>query len=167
MSKLRRYFLNHQISFLTNVTLDRQPLLVDHVDLFQFAVASAREQSNFTIVAWVVLREHFHCVIDAPEENPSEIMRRIKLSFSKRLRNLLGVQAGRVWQYRFWDHVIRNQNDLNRHIDYVHYNPVKHGYVRSAIEWPHSSFVQYVRDGFYRPEWGSTGEISFDGGFGE
>jgi putative transposase len=155
------------VSFLTNVTLDRQPLLVEHIDLFRQATEATQERSTFDLIAWVVLPDHFHCVIESATDNPSEIMRRLKLSFSQRFRNRMNVRSGRVWQYRFWDHVIRDQDDLNRHIDYIHYNPVKHGLVDSPIKWPHSSFAEYVRQGFYREDWGATEHILIDGDFGE
>jgi putative transposase len=167
MSKLRRYFSGNPVSFLTNVTLDRRPLLVEHFDLFRQATEAARERGAFDLIAWVVLPDHFHCVIESTTSNPSEIMRRLKLSFSQRFRNRMNVRYGRVWQYRFWDHVIRNQDDLNRHIDYIHYNPVKHGLVESPIRWPHSSFEEYVRQGFYRDDWGAKEHTGIDGDFGE
>ena len=59
-----------------------------------------------------------------------------------------------VWQRRFWEHTIRDQEDMNRHLDYIHYNPVKHGLVKSAAEWPWSSFHRYVRMGYYEEAWG-------------
>ena len=155
------------MSFLTNVTLDRQPLLVEHIDLFHLAVETARGRSAFEMVAWVVLPDHFHCVIESAADSPSQIMRHLKLSFSTRLRNRLHVRSGRVWQYRFWDHVIRSQEDLNRHIDYVHYNPVKHGLVASPGMWPYSSFGEYVREGFYRADGGVRERIAMEGSFGE
>ncbi|MCX6833098.1 MAG: transposase [candidate division Zixibacteria bacterium] len=167
MSKLRRYFSGNQVSFLTNVTLDRYPLLVKHIDLFEQATQASRERSPFDLIAWVVLPEHFHCVIESVTDNPSQIMRRLKLSFSQRLRNRMKVRSGRVWQYRFWDHVIRSQDDLNQHIDYIHYNPVKHGLVDAPIRWPYSSFGEYVRNGFYRSDWGMKEQIVIDGDFGE
>jgi len=155
------------MSFLTNVTLDRQPLLVEHIDLFNLAVETARGRSAFDMVAWVVLPDHFHCVIESTTDSPSEITRRLKLSFSTRLRNRLDTRSGRAWQYRFWDHVIRSQDDLNRHIDYIHYNPVKHGLVVSPIKWPHSSFGKYVPEGLYQADWGIRERIALEGSFGE
>jgi len=59
-----------------------------------------------------------------------------------------------IWQRRFWEHLIRDTIDLSRHVEYIHYNAIKHGYVNSLMEWEHSSFIQYVRDGLYPPNWG-------------
>ena len=74
---------------------------------------------------------------------------------------------GRVWQNRFWDHIIRDEKDLNKHIDYIHYNAVKHGIVANAIEWKYSSIHQYFEDELHSKEWGSTEKLSFVGDFGE
>ena len=59
-----------------------------------------------------------------------------------------------VWQRRFWEHSLRDEEDLNRHIEYIHYNPVKHGLVKRAADWPWSSFHRYVRKGIVNPGWG-------------
>ncbi len=83
------------------------------------------------------------------------------------MRYRLNYGDGRVWQNRFWDHIIRDQNDMNRHLDYVHYNPVKHGHVHSAMTWEHSSFRQFVQDGFYGEDWGQVDSPKFEGEFGE
>jgi putative transposase len=58
-----------------------------------------------------------------------------------------------IWQRRYWEHAIRDDLDLQRHIDYIHHNPVKHGWVGRAVDWPHSSFRQYVLRGIYSEEW--------------
>jgi len=167
MSNLRRYFKEANLVFLTNVTLDRKPLLVKHIDLFHDAIKSTRQSSPFEAIAWVVLPDHFHMIVRAERENPSALMRRLKLSFSTRLRGRIGVVSGRIWQYRFWDHIIRDQNDMNRHIDYIHYNPVKHGLVRSPFDWPHSSAHSYLQEGCYTLEWGMREPVDISGEFGE
>ena len=65
-----------------------------------------------------------------------------------------------LWQHRFWEHALRDQSDFSRHMDYIHYNPVKHGYVRAVREWPHSSFDSCVRAGICSLDWGA-GEMDF------
>jgi putative transposase len=67
-----------------------------------------------------------------------------------------------IWQRRFWEHTIRDELDFNRHVDYIHYNPVKHGLVKSVKDWPWSTFHRYVREGYYQPDWGSTEELPGD-----
>jgi len=79
----------------------------------------------------------------------------------------MNLASGRVWQNRFWDHIIRNQEDLNRHIDYIHFNPVKHGFVKSPFDWSHSSIHKYHAEGFYTRGWGLIDTLKFKGEFGE
>jgi putative transposase len=72
-----------------------------------------------------------------------------------------------LWQRRFWEHTVREESDFARHVDYIHYNPVKHGLVSCASEWPHSSFHQYVRKGVLPPDWGGVANGNADADFGE
>ena len=72
-----------------------------------------------------------------------------------------GLQTARcwghtVWQRRLWEHTIRDASDFSRHVDYVHYNPVKHGYVAAPVDWPYSSFHRFVRQGILLPDWGEA-----------
>jgi len=89
------------------------------------------------------------------------------MSFGVLYRVKKGIRLGRVWQNRFWDHIIRDQNDLNRHIDYIHYNPVKHGCISKPKDWPHSSFRHYVKAGVYQDDWGAVPIVGMDNDFGE
>ncbi len=61
-----------------------------------------------------------------------------------------------IWQRRFWEHQIRDETDFERHMDYIHFNPVKHGYARQVNEWVHSTFHRHVRDGVYPVDWGGA-----------
>jgi len=94
-------------------------------------------------------------------------MRRVKLSFSANYRKRLGFREGRVWQYRFWDRIIRDEEELNRHTDYIHYNPVKHGLSQSPFEWQFSSAALFLEKGLYAPDWGVSGSVQIEGDFGE
>jgi putative transposase len=76
------------------------------------------------------------------------------MSFGLLWRKRNGLDSGRIWQNRFWDHIIRDQKDMNRHIDYVHFNPAKHGYVNSPFNWTYSSIHEYHEEGFYSRDWG-------------
>ena len=89
------------------------------------------------------------------------------MSFASSLRHRLGCTSGRTSQNRFWDHIIRDQNDFNRHVDYIHYNPVKHGFVEEPGNWPHTSFHEYLADGLYSSDWGCRPSSAFEGDFGE
>lgn len=166
MTNIRRYWQDAHTCFMTHVTYKRLPVLVEHFDLFWQAVTKTRERDRFDLLAWVVLPDHCHLLVASGHANPSLFVRKFKLSFSTSLRGRVGQRAGRTWQYRFWDHIIRSQDDLNRHIDYIHYNPVKHGLVIAASDYQYSSFHDYHRDGVYSADWGREA-IEFDGEFGE
>jgi putative transposase len=116
-------------------------------------------------MAWVILPDHFHFLIDVKKANISKILQQIKLSYSVRFRKIHGFDYGKVWQNGFWDHVIRDQKDLNNHLDYIHYNPVKHGMTYSPFEFEHSS-IQIYKD-YYQKDWGVVEPLKFDGEFGE
>jgi putative transposase len=167
MSKLRRYYSDGNIYFVTAVTANRQKILTLHIDKLLKSIDKYIIEMKFNLIAFVILPEHFHMVIDPKSNNLSDIMRNIKLSFSKQLRNANRTYSGIVWQRRFWDHQIRNQDDMNRHIDYIHYNPVKHGLVKDPFVWKQSSINQYLANGFYPRDWGIK-EIDFSNtAFGE
>jgi putative transposase len=71
-----------------------------------------------------------------------------------------------IWQRRYWEHTLRDEDDFARHVDYIHFNPVKHGHVERAQDWPFSSFRRMVRRGFYPEHW-AGGPEKLEGGFGE
>ncbi|MEW5925645.1 MAG: transposase [Candidatus Zixiibacteriota bacterium] len=152
--------------FITNVTYKRMPFLTEHIDLLFDALNSVKAKMSFYNIAYVVLPDHFHMIIDPLSNDISEIMKRIKLSFSKKYRYITKYH-GRIWQYRFWDHIIRNQQDFNRHIDYIHYNPVKHGMINNPSKYKYSSMHEFINNGYYQSDWGLQ-EIDFvDHDFGE
>jgi len=167
MSNLRRYYTSGNHYFVTSVTFDRIPILVQNIDLYRTATDRTCLRFAMEITAWVALPDHLHLILDPKANNLSDAMKIFKQDFGFLYRQRIGAKAGRVWQLRFHDHIIRDQDDMNRHIDYIHYNPVKHGLVKSAKDYAHSSFADYVREGFYRLDWGSTEKIRFDGEFGE
>ena len=167
MSNLRRYYTLGNIYFITNVTSDRAPILVEHIDLYHIARRRAIKRFDHQVVAWVVLPDHEHVIIDPKRNDLSQILKVFKQDFGFLYRQKMAVRSGLVWQLRFWDHIIRDQEDMNRHIDYIHYNPVRHGIVQAACEYPHSSFHEYVRDGCCSASWGAKDEIEFEGEFGE
>ena len=104
-------------------------------------------------MAWVILPDHFHVIIDPKHEDMSRCVHLFKVTFSRKFRDLSGPR--RVWQNRFWDHILRDEADLQRHVDYIHYNPVKHGLVRYLQDYSHSSFAKFQADGYYPADWGA------------
>ena len=167
MSNLRRYKTDCNHYFITNVTYKRMPILVKNGDLMMSAIKSLQKRENVSIIAFVVLSDHFHMLIDTQKLDISKILQKIKMNFGALYRDRMNMKAGRIWQNRFWDHIIRNQEDLNRHIDYIHYNPVKHGYAPNLSDWKYSSINKYKKDGYYSDDWGQREEFVFDGNYGE
>jgi putative transposase len=167
MRNVRRYFTAGNIYFLTHVTYLRAPILVANRDLLEGAIEKHRTAEPFDLIAWVILPDHWHFVVDVRHNRPDVLMKKIKLSFASLYRRREGMPSGQVWQNRYWDHVIRDKRDLNQHIDYVHYNPVKHALALSPAAYEHSSFREYVREGSYDESWGTVDSLHFGDRFGE
>lgn len=154
--------------FFTVVTFNRLHLLTrdDHVDLLREAFHYVTKNHPFRVDACVVLPDHLHTIWTLPDDDHdySTRWRLIKSYFSHRLpeqpSNIPGSRAAKeeraVWQRRFWEHAIRDQRDFENHLNYLHYNPVKHGLASSPMDWPYSSFGQWVKRGVYPPDWGSS-----------
>ena len=165
MPNYRRSFVPGGTFFFTVNLLDRdRDLLVRHVDLLREAVRTVRAKRPFEIVAWVVLPEHQHCIWTLPPDDTDypERWRLIKLLFSRALPREEHINASRkakgergVWQRRFWEHTICDERDLNHHIDYIHFNPVKHGHCVRAADWPHSSIHRFIEQGVLTSNWGT------------
>jgi len=157
--------------FFTVALQDRSSSwLTEHVDELRESVAVVKQRHPFTIDATVVLPDHVHALWTLPEHDAEFAMRwmLIKQKFTKRLAGLpaRGRTGERVlWQRRYWEHLIRNDDDFINHVNYIHFNPVKHGLVERALDWPHSSFHKFVREGKLPADWGVS--ASLDGGFGE
>jgi putative transposase len=111
----------------------------------------------FQIDAWVVLPEHIHCIWTLPEGDTdySGRWRAIKIHFTKALRNGESLAGGgcEIWQKRFWEHTIRDERDYRMHMDYVHFNPVRHHLVPHPADWQYSTFHKCVARGFYDASW--------------
>lgn len=158
MKTLRRIDLRDVSYFITVVARDRGNLLLDNLGIFWESWNGVR------LSAWVILPDHFHAILDVEEKSISQIVHRFKVKYSIRYHYRHG--SGRVWQNRFWDHILRNQDDTNRHLDYIHFNPVKHGLVFDPFLYELSSLHKYYEDGFYQRDWGMK-EVNLEGDFGE
>jgi len=163
MSRLRRYYKRGDTVFVTAVTYERKPLLIDNVDLLLQAIASVQMNCPIEIIAQVVLPDHWHVVLNSDGSNAiSSIIQRIKMSFGATYRKRHGRHSGRVWQRRYWDHIIRDENDLNTHIDYIHYNPVRHGLVNEPFTWKQSSIHRSEFKEIYPSDWGVKEPVRFE-----
>jgi len=167
MSKLLRYYHPGQVYFVTTVTHKRARILSDNAGLLWRAIEKVKDETDFQIMAWVIMPDHFHFIIDPKDQNLSNIMRRIKLSFAHAYRPNASLYRGQIWQRRFWDHIIRNEKDLNNHTDYIHYNPVKHGLTKNPFDWQYSSIQQYLENGYYSLDWGVIDHAEIDADYGE
>ena len=157
-------------TFFFTVNLERREgnqMLVEHVDLLRATIRGVREAHPFVIDAMVVLPEHLHCIWTLPDGDADYATRwgLIKAGFSRRLPSVERRSQSRekrgergIWQRRYWEHWIRDDLDFSRHVDYIHWNPVKHGWVERVADWPYSSFHRYVRGGLLPVDWAQDGE---------
>jgi len=155
MVRYRRNFVPGGTYFFTVTLSDRRSfVLVHHIDVLRAAFRKTRAERPFAGDAIVVLPEHLHAILTLPDGDadfPSR-WRRIKALFTHGSSAQLQLKAThkgefQLWQRRFWEHTIRDESDLIRHVDYILYDPVKHGLVRRAADWQHSSFHRYVSQG--------------------
>ena len=188
MPKYRRAKLPGGTYFFTLVTYQRRNILLQEEirAALRYAIRTTQARLPFSIDAWVLLPDHLHAIWVLPR-NDGDYSNR--WSMIKRLvtQRVVGCcdavgahgtpyctasrvrrQEGGLWQRRFWEHLIRDEIDLNRCRDYLHWNPVKHGHVSRVADWPYSTFHRYVRDGRYQKDWGGGSVNDLDGEiFGE
>ncbi len=175
MPDYRRYRIPGGCYFFTVNLLQRHgnELLTREIALLRDAVRHVRKIHPFHIDGWVVMPEHMHCVwtLPAADDDFSGRWRPIKAIFSRNLshneyqspvRQARGERG--IWQRRFWEHAIRDDRDYAAHMDYLHFNPVKHGHVKRVADWPYSSFMRWVDKGVYPIDWCGGGDIDVDGG---
>ncbi len=149
--------------FAVNLLERNKTLLVDHIDKLRRAIAKTRIHKPFHIDGWVILPDHMHCMWTLPKDDDdySGRWRVIKTTFSKSIpkteyqsKTRIGRNERGIWQRRFWEHTIRNEIDYQNHMDYLHFNPVKHGLVKNVQEWEYSTFHHLVKKGVYPENWG-------------
>jgi putative transposase len=174
MVRYRRNFVPGGTYFFTITLADRRSsVLVDHVAALRLAFRVTRRERPFAIDAIVVLYEHLHAIFTLPTNDAdfSGRWRRIKGIFTRQV-----IKAGvavehrangeyALWQRRFWEHTIQNDDDFARHVGYIHFNPIKHGLVGRVRDWPYSSFHRYVRQGLLADDW--AGDVDEGLEFGE
>jgi putative transposase len=163
MSRYRRAKIEGGVFFFTVTLADRSSdLLVRHIDRLRRVHKSAQESHPFRAIAICVLPDHLHAIWSLPPNDADFPLRWsvIKSRFSRELptsaeRSLskIAKRDNGIWQRRYWEHAVRDDTDLARHIDYIHFNPVKHGYVSRVGDWPHSSFARYVTRGILPADW--------------
>jgi len=152
--------------FFTVALADRSgALLVDEIDRLRDALRQLKAEQPLNLAALIVLPDHLHCIWTLPPGDTDYPTRwkKLKAAFSRNLPKTESRSASRVakgergiWQRRYWEHTLRDEHDWRRHVDYIHYNPVKHGLVKQVAEWPYSTFHRYVREGIYPADWGGV-----------
>lgn len=148
--------------FTVNLQERRRQLLVDHIGELRAAFRATQAVRPFEIIAIVVLPDHLHCLWRLPLRDADNANRwaQIKADFSRRLpvkecrsASRLARRERGIWQRRYWEYVIRDDDDLVGHVEYIHFNPVKHGHAARPGDWPYSSFGQWVARGNYPVDW--------------
>ncbi|MGI9457870.1 MAG: REP-associated tyrosine transposase [Aeoliella sp.] len=180
MSEYRRWYVPGGIGFFTLVTYGRRPLFAADKarQLLGNAIRMIRDELPFETIALVLLPDHLHAIWKLPsgDEDFSTRWKRIKREFTVDWLSSGGSEAETtpvqkrrgnrgVWQKRFYEHQIESEEDLEQTCDYIHYNPVKHGYVEAPADWPHSTYHRFVKSGQYELSWGRSHheiELGFD-----
>lgn len=168
--------------FFTVVTYRRRKILCskDIRNTLREAIRATQTKSPFIIDAWVLLPDHLHCIWTLPENDADFCTRwaMIKRFVSKECGSQFHQNEGlpesknhrhesTIWQRRFWEHQIRDESDYEKHMNYLHYNPVKHGYVDRVVDWPHSTFHRLVRQDVYKLNWSGGNFKTIESEFGE
>lgn len=167
--------------FITQVTYQRQPWLCDNLARYALrkAIIQVRQKHPFKIDAFVLLPNHFHCLLTLPPNEPdlSIRIRLIKTYVTRYYGHRLSRQLNRsqsrrkrkerdLWQRRFWEHLIRDETDFSKHCDYIHHNPVHHCLCSAPVDWQFSSIHRFIAKGLYPKNWGDVDiNASFSKGF--
>ena len=158
MSNFKRYYQDKNIVFITIVTYNRQQILVENIELLRQSFKNVKY--SYEIIAGIVLPDHLHILMQTDKASVySKIISSLKSNFSRLLpknmnqtqKQLLRREKG-IWQRKYYDHIIRDDMDFNKHLDYIHYNSVKHLNI-SPKDWQFSSFKKFVKQGFYQEDW--------------
>ena len=165
MVMYRRTLQRGGVYFFTATLKNRQStLLTQHNKQLYYAIKMTQAKYPFKMIAHVILPDHIHCLWELPENdcNYSSRWRMIKSIYVRELKKLsLPIQynnkgEANIWARRFWEHTIRDDYDLEKHLDYIHFNPVKHGLTAIPSQWPHSSIHAYIKKNIISRDWGTT-----------
>lgn len=162
------------VYFFTLVTFNRRQIFraPEHCALFIQSLEYVNNAHPFNLLAYCLLPDHVHMIWELPEGdmNYPMRMRLVKSFFSRHFKddNKTNLPASRkskgelaVWQRRFWEHLIRDEKDLQNHLEYIHYNPVSHGLANSPLSWQYSSFGRFVNEGLYDENWGLNSDMKY------
>ncbi len=162
--------------FTVNLAERNKTLLIDEIDKLRVAINKVKKQHPFKLDAMVIMPDHLHALMTLPINDNDYATRwmLIKAGFSRQLPKLEKIDNSRktkgergIWQRRYWEHLIRDDNDFEKHVDYIHYNPVKHGYVKFAVDWPYSTIHDYISRGIINASWGGINDNETPAAYGE
>lgn len=165
----RRAFIKNGLVFITIVTHNRLPLLTEYINVLKNSFINTLKIYKFKTIAYVIQPDHIHCIIKPKNifDYPN-IIKSFKYSFTKNVglvkptyndSNYHNANRPKIWQDRYWEHTIRDENDLNIHLNYIHYNPEKHNFAKNVKDWEFSSFHKFVRQKMYNIDWGTGKDI--------
>lgn len=170
MSNYKRYYNTSSATvFITFVTYNRKSILLPNINILRNAFKYAKEKFTFNIIAITIMKNHCHLIISTNNPNDiPKIVRTIKFNFTVSVSeqfitkdvSISTIKRGEkgIWQRRYYDHIIRNEEDLNKHIDYIHFNSTKH-YNIPPKDWQYSSFKKFVKAGYYDINWGDYKDV--------
>lgn len=168
MPNYKRNFQNNGYVFVTIVSYNRESILVKNIDLLRKAFKNSKKFYEYEIFAIVILPEHLHMIIKPEKiEDYPKIISRIKHYFSRNMtvpekklsHSKFKKREKGIWQRRYWEHTIRDEDDLYKHLDYIHYNPVKHALVTAVKNWEYNSFHKFVEQKKYDRNWGAGEDV--------
>lgn len=172
----RRVVIPNATYFFTAKLFDQKTqLLIKHIDQIRLAIQHVKLKHPFKIDAIIILPDHLHMIMTLPKDDANYSMRwrLIKSYFSRSIEKFESISVSRknkrergIWQRRFWEHTIRDEIDYENHVNYIHYNPVKHGYAKSPADWRYSSIHRYLAADILPADW-ATGCNRIKGSFGE
>ena len=173
MPNFKRVFKENSIVFLTVVTYKRKNYLINNYKILHQAFNFAKEKYPYSMLGYVIMQEHFHILIKPKNiKDYPNIIKSIKIYFTKTVgrvktrqievsRGMRNKGESGIWQSKYYEHTIRDIKDFYTKLEYIHYNPVKHKIVKNVFEYPYSSFLQYVKIGFYDIEWGCFEDVGY------
>ena len=157
-ARIRRLYMPNALYFIVATVQGRRPIFASesNVELLRETMRRVKEIHPFTMRAFVFLPEHLHLLIQVLEPTTiSEVLHSIQRNFTLNYKRAHSItRETHIWQRGFWDHAIRDEQDWEGHFHYIHYNPVKHGYVERPEEYAHCSYSEYVKRGWYEIGWG-------------
>jgi putative transposase len=159
--------------FTVNLANRKNNLLINEIDKLRNTLNKVKKSHPFKLDAMVILPEHLHAIFTLPkyDNNFAKRWSLIKAGFSRQLPKREAIGQSRkskgergIWQRRYWEHLIRDEKDFEKHVNYIHYNPVKHGYVKQPKDWKYSTIHKYIEKGILKSDWGyktNNDETSF------